>query len=308
MGKKPDLAISIVFPDKVDCPTAPADAGHRRGHAGPGAGDGVRACPGGVGTNTGSTQTTITAEEALPRRRARAAQARMVSPWNDPQYFYGRPATKGTQVSIGANIGVAASKWQLLADPQHQIDQSNAVATSIAAQTSTGNAEKTIGILGAEVYDPARAMMHALAFRAFKQLHSYWPDSSPTTFDKKNVRDGHYPFWSYVQYLAPQAARWRRAQRRARRRIIDLLAGNAVTTSPAFEPLDTVIADGLVPACAMKVSRTVEGGDLSPYSVARAVRLLLRARCRTARRRAPCVPTTRTCGGGKCRHGYCEAK
>src|SRR5206468_4071265 len=100
--------------------------------------------------------------------------------WDNPQFIYGRPPTKGTQISIGANIGVAASKWQLMADTMHQIDQSSAVATAIAAQLATGNAEKTLGILGVEVYDGNRGMVHALAYRAFQQWKSYWPDSSPT--------------------------------------------------------------------------------------------------------------------------------
>ena len=177
-GHAIDMSISIIFPDKTDCPTAPAVPSTVNVTRGPVQAM-VFAVPGGVGTNMGSTQTTITAEEAYLVAGLGPLKA-MVAPWSDPQYFYGRPASKGTQVSIGANIGVAASKWQVLADAQHQIDQSNAVATSIAAQTTTGNGEKTLGILGVEVYDNARAMVHALAFRAFKQLKSYWPDSSPS--------------------------------------------------------------------------------------------------------------------------------
>ncbi|MGZ3428376.1 MAG: hypothetical protein ACXVCV_17110, partial [Polyangia bacterium] len=265
MGKKADLGISIVFPDNADCPTAPAKPSTVAVTRGPVQAM-VFAVPGGVGTNMGSTQTTITAEEAYLVAGLGPLKA-MVSPWNDPQYFYGRVATKGTQISIGANIGVAASKWQLIADAAHQIDQSGVVATSIAAQTATGNADKTLGILGVEVYDPARAMVHALAFRAFKQLKSYWPDSSPTTFDKKNVRDGHYPLWSYVEYLSPQAAGGG-ALNPAAQTIIDMLAGNAVTTNPPFEPLDLVVKAGLVPACAMTVQRSAEGGDLSSASAA----------------------------------------
>ncbi|HEX9101633.1 MAG TPA: hypothetical protein VF997_05485, partial [Polyangia bacterium] len=154
-GKKADFGITIVFPDNVDCPTAPAKPSTVAVTPGPVQAM-VFAVPGGVGTNSGSTQTTITAEEAYLVAGLGPANA-MVAPWSDPAYFYGRPASKGTQISIGGNIGVPASKWQLQADPQHQIDQSSAVAAAIAAQASTGNGEKTIGILGAEVYDPARA-------------------------------------------------------------------------------------------------------------------------------------------------------
>ncbi|HEX9102720.1 MAG TPA: hypothetical protein VF997_10975, partial [Polyangia bacterium] len=231
----------------------------------------------------------------------------MVAPWNDPQYFYGRPASKGTQISIGGNIGVPASKWQLMMDPQHQIDQSSAVAAAIAAQASTGNGEKTLGILGAEVYDPARAMVHSLAFRAYKQLKSYWPDSTPTAFDKKNVRDGHYPLWSYVQYLAPQAAGGGGALNPNAQTIIDMLVGNAVTTSPAFEPLDLVINAGLVPACAMKVSRTTEGGDRAPSTPAQPCGCYYESKVPMGSTTCTACTDNSTCGSGMCRHGYCEA-
>jgi hypothetical protein len=269
----------------------------------------VFAVPGGVGTNLGSTQTTITAEEAYLVAGLGPLKA-MVSPWSDPQYFYGRVASKGTQISIGANIGVAASKWQLLADAMHQIDQSSAVATAIAAQASTGNAEKTLGILGAEVYDPARAMVHALAFRAFKQLKSYWPDSSPTLFDKKNVRDGHYPLWSYVEYIAPQAGGGG-ALNAGAQTIIDMLAGNSVTTNPAFEPLDLIVSAGLVPACAMKVQRSSEGGDLSPLApatVAQPCGCYYDSKVPMGATACTACTDNGPCGAGQCRHGFCEAQ
>ena len=304
-GKKADFGITIVFPDTVDCPTAPAKPANVAVTPGP-----VQAMvfgvPGGVGTNTGSTQTTITAEEAYLVAGLGPMNA-MVAPWSDPQYFYGRPASKGTQISIGGNIGVPASKWQLMMDAMHQIDQSSAMATTIAAQISTGNAEKTIGILGAEVYDPARAMIHSLAFRAFKQIHSYWADSSPTSFDKKNVRDGHYPIWSYVQYFAPQATGGG-ALNPSAQLIIDMLSGKTVTTSPAFEPLDLVIAAGLVPACAMKVTRSSEGGDLSPMTPAEPCGCYYEAKVPNGSTTCTTCTDDSMCGGGKCRHGYCEAQ
>ncbi len=304
-GKKADLGISIVFPDAVDCPSAPAKPATVAVTRGPVQAM-VFAVPGGVGTNQGSSQITITAEEAYLVAGLGPLNA-MVAPWSDPQFFYGRPASKGTQISIGGNIGVPASKWQLLADPQHQIDQSSAVATAIAAQASTGNGDKTLGILGVEVYDPARAMLHSLAFRAFKQLKSYWPDATPTTFDKQNVRDGHYPLWSYVEYLAPQAAGGGALNPNAQT-IIDMLAGNAVTANPAFEPLDFVVGAGLVPACAMKVQRDSEGGDLSPLTPAQPCGCYYDAKVPMGTTSCTACVDDTPCGAGKCRHGYCEAQ
>ncbi|MCU1282526.1 MAG: hypothetical protein JWM53_6072, partial [bacterium] len=172
---------------------------------------------------------------------------------------------------------------------------------------ATGNAEKTLGILGVEVYDPARAMVHSLAYRAFKQLKSYWPDSAPSAFDKKNVRDGHYPLWSYVEYIAPQAGGGG-ALNPAAQTIIDLLVGNAVTTNPAFEPLDLVIASGLVPACAMKVQRSLEGGDLSTVSAAQPCGCYYDAKVPMGTTSCTVCTANSPCGAGMCRHGYCEAQ
>jgi hypothetical protein len=303
-GQKADLGISIVFPDKTDCPSLPAKPATVGVTQGPVQAM-VFAVPGGVSTNMGSTQTTITAEEGYLVAGLGPMKA-MVAPWSDPTYFYGRTATKGTQISIGANIGVASAKWQLLADAQHQIDQSTNVLSSIANQATTGNAEKTLGILGVEIYDGARATVHALAFRAFKQNKSYWPDSTPTTFDKRNVRDGHYPLWSYVQYAAPQATGGG-ALNAGAQLIIDMLSGKLVTTAPAFEPLDVVISNGLVPACAMKVQRSVEGGDMTPVSVAEPCGCYFEFKATGATTCTACTDSS-TCGTGMCRHGYCEAK
>jgi hypothetical protein len=303
-GVKADMAITIVFPDKTDCPTAadvPATVSVTQGA--------VQAMvfvvPGGVGGTTGSTQTTITAEEGYLLAGLGPTKAG-VAPWSDPNYFYGRTATKGTQISIGANIGVAAARWALINDTSHMIDQSLNVVSSVAGQTTTGNAEKTIGILGAEVYDTARSMIHSLAFRAFKQYKSYWPDSSSTTFDKKNIRDGHYPIWSYVQYFLPQASG--AATKANAQLIVDLLTNKpGVTIDGTHDAMGDVIGAGLVPQCAMNVSRTVEGGPLSVAPSATPCNCFFDFSTTQATSCTACTDDS-TCGTGKCRRGYCEAK
>jgi hypothetical protein len=305
--QKPDLAISIVFPDATNCPMAPARPGTIGVTQGP-----VQAflfaVPGGVGTNMGSSQTTITAEEAYLVMGLGATNA-MVAPWSDPSFIFGRPASKGTQISIGASINVPAAKWKLMTDPQHQIDQSSALATALASHLSDGNAEKTLGILGAEIYDQTanRAQLHSLAFRAPKQARSYWPDSSPTSFDKRNVRDGHYPLWSYVQYLYPVGATPTTAANPNAQEIVDLLVGNPVATNPAFEPLALVIGAGLVPICAMNVSRTAEGGPQSLAPASQPCGCYFESKANKSTSCTACS-TTNPCAMGTCRRGYCEAQ
>jgi hypothetical protein len=303
-----DMAVTIVNPDNVSCPSNPAS---------PPAGLTVTkgpvqgmtfVVPFDSGTMAGSSQKAITAEEAYLVLGLGAASA-MVTPWSDINYIYGRPSSKGTQISIGANIKVPAAKWKLVNDAAHMIDQSSTMASTIAGLTGDPNAEKVLGILGTEIYDKNRAKIHALAFRAFNQLHAYWPDSKQSTFDKQNVRDGHYLLWSYVQYVAPSTPKAGVQQ------IIDGLTGAATNVhysngSAALDadPIDDVIASGLVPICAMKVQRSgQEGGDLSTYSPPEPCGCYFDKRATGTSSCTACV-TSCPGAGQVCRHGFCEAQ
>jgi hypothetical protein len=203
---------------------------------------------------------------------------------------------------------VPAGKWQLLSDTTHRIDQSSVMASTLAAHNSDGNGDRAIGILGSEIYDQStnRANLRSLAFRTFKQLHAYWPDSTPTAFDKQNVRDGHYTLWSYVQYLAPVDGSGL-PQNAAVKTIIDLFVGNTVALSPSFEPLDDVVANGLVPVCAMKVKRSAEGGDLSLFSPEQPCGCYY-AKVQSGTTTCATCSGASPCASGTCRHGYCEVK
>ena len=242
-GLQPDLAISIVFPDQTDCPTA----GTRQQTIGVFPGP-VQAMV--LAVPRMSSQVAITAEEAyLVFGFGANDPTKLVAPWSDPNFLYARPVTKGTMISIGANIGVPAGKWQIL--PANAIDQSSVLATTLISHNADGNADKSIGILGAEIYDQStnRAMLKSLAFRAFKQYHAFWPDSTPTSFDKKNVRDGHY---RCGRTCTCRGGRQRRHAVQARGQEPDRHAGRKRGHhQPAVRAARSRIANGLVPACAM---------------------------------------------------------
>jgi hypothetical protein len=303
-----DMGITIVNPDNVSCPTNPANppAGLKV-TKGPVQGM-TFVVPFDSGTMAGSSQKAITAEEAY-LVLGLGANGSQVPPWSDINYIYGRPSSKGTQISIGANIKVPAAKWKLVQDTNHLIDQSSTMASTIAGLTGDPNAEKVLGILGTEIYDKNRAKIHALAFRAFNQLHAYWPDSKLSTFDKQNIRDGHYVLWSYVQYVAPTTPK------PEVQLIIDSLTGAATdvkynngTANVDADPMDDVIASGLVPICGMKVQRQAqEGGDLSPYQPTAPCGCYFDSKATGA---SSCTPCTSTCSGAGqvCRRGFCEAQ
>lgn len=243
-----------------------------------------------------SSQTAIVAEEAY--FVFGFGMAGMVTPWVDEAFMFIRTTTKSTLLSMAASIGVPAAKWKGV-----PFDKSSEVLNAVATSVSP---EKTIGILGAEIYDINRDKVTALAYQAYQQRHAYFPDSTATSTDKRNVRDGHYVIWSPTVYLAPVDAQGNVTNARAKY-LIDMILSTTVSPAPDFDPLSTVIARGLVPDCAMKVTRSFEGGDLSLYTPAEPCGCFYESEVGGAPATCTTCNGDADCGGGKCRHGYCEA-
>jgi hypothetical protein len=293
-GVPVQLGIPIVFPESCTTATPPATT---RAYKGP-VQSFVFVVP------SASTARAISAAEAYLTFGFGAAG--MVSPWLDPMFYFVRPATKGTQVSLGAMIGVPAAKWK-----GQPIDQSTAVASMVAASSAP---DKTIGILGAEIYDSAsnRAALRSLSFQGTfpgaAQTSGYLPDTTATAFDKRNVRDGHYLGWSHVFYLISTDTDGVPVEPRVAR-VADILTGSPTVTLPAgLDPLALVAGKGLVPICAMNVERDAEGGPLTTYQSADPCGCAYEAAVGTAPSSCVTCTSAANCTSDQtCRHGYCEA-
>ncbi|MBS2022957.1 MAG: hypothetical protein JST92_11135, partial [Deltaproteobacteria bacterium] len=74
-----------------------------------------------------------------------------------------------------------------------------------------------------------------------------------------------------------------------------------------FNPLDLVIGRGLVPDCAMRVTRSVEGGPLSLYAPAEPCGCYYDFKTSGATGCTACSSGS-PCASGTCRYGYCEAR
>jgi len=288
-GVPVQLGIPIVFPES--CTSAPAPAT-------------VKAFKGAVQSFVfvvpkGSTAQAISAEEAYLVFGFGAAG--LVSPWTDDTFYFVRPATKGTQVSLGAVIGVPAAKWK-----GQKIDQSTAVASMVAASTAL---DKTIGILGTEIYDSLanRAALRALSFEGYGQTGGYFPDATVSAFDKRNVRDGHYVGWSHVFYLATVDSAGAATDARAARVIDILTAAPAAAAPTGVDPLRLVAGKGLVPQCAMNVQRAAEGGPLTRFTSADPCGCAYEAATGATPAACTACSSAAPCATGTCRHGFCEA-
>ncbi|HEY2514084.1 MAG TPA: hypothetical protein VGI39_24625 [Polyangiaceae bacterium] len=194
-----------------------------------------------------------------------------VSPWTDETYLFQRSATSGTQNEIASLIGVPAAQWH---GSKHS--GSSDVLTAIqnvkngllpngAPGGDKANVEKTMGILASDFADANRQDLKPLAVQDMGQSCGWFPDSTQSSFDKKNVRDGHYPIWGPSHLLANVDG-----QGNPTSGAVDTLIKSMNGANPdVLAQLDIVqfyASSHIIPSCAMHVSRSSDGGDYSPFS------------------------------------------
>lgn len=244
-----------------------------------------------------STEVAITAAEAYFVYGF--GETGQVTPWRDEAFIFKRPTTSSTLLTLMANINVPVDKAK-----GELLERSGQLITAVQASTAP---QKTIGVLGTEIYDRNRATLNILAFRAFQQRLAYFPDSTSTSFDKKNVRDGHYVPWSPTEWMYRETETGEAENPRAKY-VVDLIVGHPATPAPDFDALATVIATGLVPLCAMQVMRAFDGGELSVYEPEEPCGCFFESEVDVPS--AACVrcDDDAACGAGVCRHGFCEER
>ncbi|HET6334714.1 MAG TPA: hypothetical protein VFG30_15935 [Polyangiales bacterium] len=204
---------------------------------------------------TASTQTIISSEAAyLVYGFGNDSE---VAPWTDETKIEQRSATSGTQQMIGAFLGVPAAKFK-----GHANAGSGDLITSLDSSAAGGNADKAIGILATDQADKNRAKIKVLGYQHFAQSCAYWPDSTSTSFDKANVRDGHYTIWGPLHMFAKTTDG--DVTSANAKKVVDALAGADVPESLDLIQLEA--KSGVVPTCAMRVTRTKDGGELASFA------------------------------------------
>jgi len=245
-----------------------------------------------------SSQTALTAEEGY--FAFGFGEAGQVTPWVNEELLFIRPPTKSTILTTMAALDVPAAKAKGV-----PYDKSGEL---VAAMQASPDPEASIGILGVEIYDRNRDTLNALAFQAFGQNHAYYPDSTFSATDKQNVRDGHYVPWAPTVFLGEVDEAGSFVDDRVAR-IVGMILGEDVQPppDPPFDPLALVIGVGLIPDCAMKVTRKFEGGDLSLYDPATPCDCYFLSEVGGDVDACVACEGDEDCDGGACHHGFCEA-
>ena len=215
-------------------------------------------------------------------------------PWTDPAFFFVRNQSSGTQQLVARALGVPAEKWW-------GVDRggSSAVVKGLTLLVDPIVADKSIGILSTDFTEKERANLRVLAYQPTGASCGVLPDASATSREKRNVREGRYPIWGPLHLFA-----------RTTKGLPSEAAGALVLkfATPKIDPavLQAQTDGGVVPQCAMRVTRTTEMGEIKPYTPPFSCGCYYDQRtngktdCKTCQVPADCD------AGDSCNLGYCE--
>ena len=242
---------------------------------------------------SGAKQTTISAE-AAHLVFAAGGNSGTAAPWIDPHYYFVRSSGTGTVQLPSRAIGLDPTMWWGI----DRLSATNLVASMEAIDPSL--AEGVIGLLSSDFADKSRANLRELAFQQRGQKFGYLADSTTESYDKANVRDGHYPIWGAIHLTA------------ATTNGVPSQAASALITQFTVPKLDqnlvaAIVQSGFVPACAMNVMHTAEVGPLTAFTPAFGCGCFYDKRVNGA-------TSCQSCGGPgdcssstpACNYGYCE--
>ncbi|HEX7505382.1 MAG TPA: hypothetical protein VF550_01340 [Polyangia bacterium] len=216
------------------------------------------------------------------------------APWTDPAYYSIR----------NSGAGSTALAAQLIRVPRTAFWGVDRLSTDAIRDSLNASAapEQSIGILSIDYADKARGNLRVLFLQGEGQISGFLPDSTATSLNKANVRDGHYPLWGYVHFYTPNINGAPSA------------AGGAFVTRFSMPKLDGALVDAmidasLVPQCVMKVARDTEmGGFLhNPNKYQCGCHFDYRTSGKS-----PCAPcaTPNDCPASTpaCNYGFCETE
>ncbi len=218
-----------------------------------------------------------------------------VAPWTNEAFIIRRDENSAAQIFMGLAAGVPPTRFR-------GVDaMTNGRSISLVAMA--GTPEQAIGFASADNVDANRATVRTLAYQHTDQSCGYWPDSTVTSFDKANVRDGHYWLWSPARLIVPVGSDGQPSNPLTRE-LVNYWNGSVETPEVPFTEVQ--IRSRSIPQCAMQVWRNGDLGALYSRAPSAPCNCLFSQIATGSTTCAPCSATT-ACATGVCRHGYCEA-
>lgn len=220
------------------------------------------------------------------------------SPWIDEANLIKRDANSAAAIIVALAIKVPVEKLKGV-----DAGSNNNTVTLISMSQKPQN---TLGFVSGEVAEANAGKVNVLAFQAYDQSCGYWPSSSATSFDKVNVRDGHYALWAPSHFYAKVDGAGKPVNDGAKR-IAGYFSGSLA--APAGVDIPKIsIQTGTIPDCAMQVKRSADMGPMSSYAPEAPCGCYFDA-VATGQSSCQACAADGECGAAapKCRYGYCEA-
>lgn len=218
-------------------------------------------------------------------------------PWTDESQIFKRDPNSGAALFIALAIGVPVEKLK-------GVDATTNANTVTLVSTSP-TPENAIGIVSGEVAEANLNVVSQLAYQHYGQTCGYWPNSTPTSFDKRNIRDGHYFIWSPIHFFTRVDAQGKPTTSGAEK-VTGYFSGK-IAPPADVDLLRLEIEAGTVPDCAMEVRRTSDLGPIASYAPDAPCGCYFDFVATGATSCSSCT-TNADCNASasNCRFGYCE--
>ncbi|MEO6602791.1 MAG: hypothetical protein ABIQ16_23105 [Polyangiaceae bacterium] len=198
-------------------------------------------------------------------------------------------------------------------------DTNQGSVDNVVAAASAGFTQETIGFTSGPTADKNRAKVHTLAYQHAGQDAAYWPDSSAETFDKINIRNGHYFLWDTNQFFTKVTGsnanpKLNQIVNPDVKAFIGYFSGELASPTVPVDVAghdavtEAIISTGSIPQCAMQVKRDSDFTGLSCYAPPTPCGHFFEAIATKSATGDACT-TDAQCAGAepKCRFNFCEA-
>lgn len=224
-----------------------------------------------------------------------------ISPWTqaDPAYYVSRDDNAASKIILSLATGLPLSKFFGV-----DAGSSNNVVLNLGV---LADPEASIGFIPTDIADANRATVRTLAWQGFGQNAAYWPDSTATSFDKRNVRTGQYELWSPGYLYAYQGAAEGSYLDPEVQKLADYMSGASQPGGTTQTMTQTTIANKNIPPCAMHVVRTTDMGPIYASEPAEPCDCLFDFSVTGATTCDSCDDGD-PCSSGVCRDGFCEVR
>ncbi len=233
-----------------------------------------------------------------------------IAPWTDPAQLQIRNANSGTQALIAAAIGVPAPQWSGV---QHSTSAQVGAALVAAGQSCCQKTiDSALGILASDYLLQNSQTLRGLAVQDRYTDCGYYPNSTAFARDDVNARDGHYPLWGPSHFYARVDPSTNLPLKAGVSQFIDGL--NGLTALPGLDLVAEYASKGLIPECAMHVTRSSDGGDYTPFRAPVTCNCYFdlhatgSTSCQPCRTSSDCPSQTPNCNkfGPQPQQGYCD--